>query len=188
MLKMMLQLIAGRVSSLVARRATLALTTSSARMASHAPDPGNVTSPEVTEAVDMSRPMYWDRLDTPLPDKLYKDELSAAEKSLKEKEKGPWSQLTNEEKIALYRLSFHQTYAEMNQPKSEWKTVVGGIFFFVGFTALVVWWQRVYVYPPRPRTFDDEWQAKQLQRMLDMRINPIEGFSSKWDYEKGQWK
>lgn len=41
----MLQLIAGRVSSLVARRATLALTTSSARMASHAPDPGNVTSP-----------------------------------------------------------------------------------------------------------------------------------------------
>uniref|UniRef100_A0AAQ4RJI2 Cytochrome c oxidase subunit 4 n=1 Tax=Gasterosteus aculeatus aculeatus TaxID=481459 RepID=A0AAQ4RJI2_GASAC len=145
----MLQLIAGRVSSLVARRATLALTTSSARMASHAPDP------EVTEAVDMSRPMYWDRLDTPLPDKLYKDELSAAEKSLKEKEKGPWSQLTNEEKIALYRLSFHQTYAEMNQPKSEWKTVVGGIFFFVGFTALVVWWQRVYGKPASFKSHDD---------------------------------
>ncbi|XP_037336784.2 cytochrome c oxidase subunit 4 isoform 2, mitochondrial [Pungitius pungitius] len=182
----MLQLIAGRVGSLVARRATLALSTSSARMASNGHR--DVTSHEGTEAVDMSRPMYCDRLDTPLPDKLYKDKLSAADKSLKEKEKGPWSQLTNEEKMALYRLSFHQTYAEMNQPKSEWKTVVGGIFFFVGFTALVVWWQRVFVYPPRPRTFDDEWQAKQLQRMLDMRINPIEGFSSKWDYEKGQWK
>lgn len=44
------------------------------------------------------------------------------------------------------------------------------------------------VYPERPRTFDDEWQAKQVKRMLDMRVNPVQGFSSKWDYEKGQWK
>ncbi|KAM6930148.1 cytochrome c oxidase subunit 4 isoform 2, mitochondrial [Lycodopsis pacificus] len=178
----MLHLIAGRMGSLVARRATVALTTSSARMASHG------YGSEVSEMTDMSRPMYWDRLDTPLPDKAYKDELTAADKSLKQKEKGPWSQLTNEEKIALYRLMFNQTYPEMKQPRSEWKTVIGGIFIFMGFTGLVVWWQRVYVYPPRPRTFDDEWQAKQLQRILDMRMNPIEGFSSKWDYEKGQWK
>lgn len=80
--------------------------------------------PEVTEAVDMSRPMYWDRLDTPLPDKLYKDELSAAEKSLKEKEKGPWSQLTNEEKIAC----------RSSKMKSQLivATIVfwGGVFYF----------------------------------------------------------
>lgn len=50
--------------------------------------------------VDMSQPMYCDRQDTPLPDKAYKDVLTAADKSLKQKEKGPWNQLTNEEKIA----------------------------------------------------------------------------------------
>ncbi|XP_029995468.1 cytochrome c oxidase subunit 4 isoform 2, mitochondrial isoform X1 [Sphaeramia orbicularis] len=176
----MLRLTAGRVGSLLTRRATAALSTSSARMASH--------GHEVSETVDMSQPLYWDRLDTPLPDRPFKDIVSAADKSLKQKEKGPWSQLTKEEKIALYRLMFCQTYAEMKKPSSEWKTVMGGIFIFLGFTGLVVWWQSIYVYPPRPRTFDPEWQAKQVKRMLDMRVNPVEGFAGKWDYEKGQWK
>lgn len=56
--------------------------------------------PDVSESVDMSKPMYWDRLDTPLPDRAYKEELTGADKSLKQKEKGPWGQLTKEEKIA----------------------------------------------------------------------------------------
>ncbi|MED6260041.1 hypothetical protein ATANTOWER_030494 [Ataeniobius toweri] len=178
----MLRLTSGRLGSLRARRPIAALTTSSrVRMESQ-------QSHEVVETVDMSRPLYYDRLDTPLPDKPYTDILSDADKSLKQKEKGPWSQLTNEEKITLYRLMFYQTYAEMKEPKGEWKTVVGGIFFFLGFTGLVVWWQRIYVYPPHPRTNDEDWQAMQLQRMLDMRVNPVQGFSAKWDYEKGQWK
>uniref|UniRef100_A0A673C0N0 Cytochrome c oxidase subunit 4 n=1 Tax=Sphaeramia orbicularis TaxID=375764 RepID=A0A673C0N0_9TELE len=132
----MLRLTAGRVGSLLTRRATAALSTSSARMASH--------GHEVSETVDMSQPLYWDRLDTPLPDRPFKDIVSAADKSLKQKEKGPWSQLTKEEKIALYRLMFCQTYAEMKKPSSEWKTVMGGIFIFLGFTGLVVWWQSIY--------------------------------------------
>ncbi|XP_074499344.1 cytochrome c oxidase subunit 4 isoform 2, mitochondrial isoform X1 [Sebastes fasciatus] len=176
----MLHLMTGRAASLVARRATVAFSTSSARMASHGHD--------VAGTVDMSQPMYSDRLDTPLPDKPYKDVLTAADKSLKQKETGPWGQLTGEEKLALYRLAFNQTYAEMKKPSAEWKTVFGGIFIFLGFTGLVVWWQRLYVYPHRPRSFEEEWQAKQLKRTLDMRMNPIEGFAAKWDYEKGQWK
>ncbi|RVE70259.1 hypothetical protein OJAV_G00062210 [Oryzias javanicus] len=173
----MLRQTAVHMRGLLARRA---LTSSSVRMASH--------GHEVSETVDMSRPMYYDRVDVPLPDKPYKDLLTDVDKTLKQKEKGPWSQLSKEEKIALYRLMFHQTYPEMKQKTSEWKTVLGGIFFFLGFTGLVVWWQRIYVYPPLPKTCEADSQAMQLKRMLDMRVNPVQGFSAKWDYEKGQWK
>ena len=44
--------------------------------------------------------MYYDRVDHPLPDRAYKDALTDADKKLKQKEKGPWAQLTKEEKIA----------------------------------------------------------------------------------------
>ncbi|KAM9856017.1 cytochrome c oxidase subunit 4 isoform 2, mitochondrial [Aulostomus maculatus] len=177
----MLGVTAGHVRTVLARRVTAALTSGGGvRMASH--------SHEVGDTVDMSKPLYYDSVGYPLPDRPYKEELSAADKSLKQKEKGPWSQLTKEEKMALYRLKFNLTYSEMKQPTYEWKTVLGGIFFFLGLTGLLFWWQSIYVYPERPRTFDEDWQAKQLQRMLDMKINPVEGLSSKWDYEKRQWK
>lgn len=44
------------------------------------------------------------------------------------------------------------------------------------------------VFPPKPITLTDEWKAKQLQRMLDMKVNPVQGLASRWDYEKKQWK
>ncbi|XP_018593119.1 cytochrome c oxidase subunit 4 isoform 2, mitochondrial [Scleropages formosus] len=176
----MLRTMARRLGSLSSRRIMGPVTCSRAALSSH----GQEASPPA----DMSLPMYCDRVDTPLPDRPYRETLGEHEKSLKRKEKGPWTELSKEEKIALYRLMFRKTYAEMNTSSNEWKTVLGGIFFFVGFTGLVVFWQRRFVFPPRPRTFEDEWQAKQVKRMLDMRINPIEGVSSKWDYEKNRWK
>lgn len=51
---------------------------------------------------------------------------------LKEKEKGDWKKLTVEEKKALYRASFCQTFAEMKAPTGEWKSVLG--FALVGIS------------------------------------------------------
>lgn len=44
------------------------------------------------------------------------------------------------------------------------------------------------VYGPIPHTFDRDWVAMQTKRMLDMKANPIQGFSAKWDYDKDEWK
>ncbi|CAD7669520.1 unnamed protein product [Nyctereutes procyonoides] len=145
----------------------------------------------------------------PMPDEPFCTELNAEQRALKEKEKGSWTQLSHAEKVAwyilgmdipkalaspqlhlppVYRLQFHETFAEMNRRSNEWKTVMGCVFFFFGFTALLIWWQRVYVFPKKPITLMDEWKAQQLQRILDMKGNPVQGLASRWDYEKKEWK
>ncbi|CAL8351272.1 unnamed protein product [Merluccius merluccius] len=133
-------------------------------------------------------PVYFDKRESPLPDIRYVQDLSSEQKSLKEKEKGSWATLSDEEKIALYRISFKQSFAEMNEGSAQWKSIAAGMFLFFGLTGLVVLWQRKYVYGPVPYTFDQEYKEKELQRMLDMRINPVQGISSNWDYENKQWK
>uniref|UniRef100_A0A8C5QAM3 Cytochrome c oxidase subunit 4 n=1 Tax=Leptobrachium leishanense TaxID=445787 RepID=A0A8C5QAM3_9ANUR len=143
---------------------------------------------QVSDHSDASIPIYYDHRANPLPDIPYQKNLSAQQIALKEKEKGPWKQLSQEDKIALYRIKFNQTYADMNRPSNEWKTVFGAMFFLFGVTGFVVWWQRVHVFPPAPHTLSEEWKAIELQRMLDMRLGPIQGLSSKWDYEKKEWK
>ncbi|XP_032830556.1 cytochrome c oxidase subunit 4 isoform 1, mitochondrial [Petromyzon marinus] len=168
-------MLAARMLSLMGRR-TLATT---AARHGHAV----VAKPE-----EWSLPQYTDRTDVPLPDIPYVRDLASHQLALKEKEKGPWTALSQAEKLALYRIMFNKTYAEMDQPSHEWKTVLGAVFFFFGLTGLLIIWQRHFVFGPVPHTLSEEWVAMSTKRMLDMRVNPVEGFSSKWDYEKNEWK
>ena len=35
---------------------------------------------------------------------------------------------------------------------------------------------------------DDERLKDQIQRMIDMRVGAVDGFTSNYDYEKNEWK
>ncbi|CAI9591727.1 unnamed protein product, partial [Staurois parvus] len=143
---------------------------------------GSVTIPAHT------LPRYNENRAFPLPDIPYIAELTSEQKALKEKEKGAWMSLSTKEKVELYHIKFNHTYADMNKGSSEWKSVLGFTFFFIGFTGLFIMWQRKYVFGELPHTLSDEWVAMQTKRMLDMRVNPVQGFSAKWDYDKNEWK
>ncbi|XP_021264679.1 cytochrome c oxidase subunit 4 isoform 1, mitochondrial [Numida meleagris] len=170
-------MLAARAFSLIGRRALS--TTICVRAHGHA---------GVVKAEDFSHPAYVDRRDVPLPEAAFVKELSAQQKALKEKEKASWTALSVDEKVELYRIKFNESYAEMNKGTNEWKTVLGGVLFFLGVSGLILIWQKMYMYGPIPHTFSDEWLSMQTKRMLDMRINPVEGISSQWDYEKNEWK
>ncbi|XP_060110518.1 cytochrome c oxidase subunit 4 isoform 1, mitochondrial [Heteronotia binoei] len=142
----------------------------------------------LVKAEDFSVPAYYDCRSVPLPPADFTKKLSSDQKALKEKEKASWADLSADEKVALYRIKFNDSYAEMSKGSNEWKTATAGVLFFLAFSGLILIWQKKYVLGEIPHTFSDEWLAMQTKRMLDMRVNPIEGISSKWDYEKNEWK
>ncbi|XP_071959634.1 cytochrome c oxidase subunit 4 isoform 1, mitochondrial-like [Antedon mediterranea] len=134
--------------------------------------------------------VYNDRLDYPAPKVKYvKDiDLSSEMKALKEKETGDWKNLTAEEKIQLYRLSFNKTYAEMRAPTGETKYVIGGILIGLAVSALVFAFQKKFIAPELPRSMTPEWQEENLKYSIAIRNNPVTGIASRWDYEKNDWK
>ena len=132
---------------------------------------------------------YYDGEDMPFPAIRFRPE-TAESKVLREKEKGDWKKLTIEEKKALYRHSFCQTFAEMNAPDPEWKAVVGWTLIGVAIT----WGMYLgisAIIPEHPyRKFYDSFEVRVAaeQRKLDMGIFRDSGFGPDWDYEKRDWK
>ncbi|XP_059061336.1 cytochrome c oxidase subunit 4 isoform 1, mitochondrial-like [Achroia grisella] len=108
--------------------------------------------------------------------------------ALREKERGDWKLLCCEEKKALYRASFCQTFAEFQHPTGTWKFVLGGVFFLTSFAFWAAMYNHYYVAGPLPASLSKASQKAQLRRMLEIRANPIDGISSKWDYDNDRWK
>lgn len=126
---------------------------------------------------------------------------------MREKEKGDWKKLSVQEKKALYRASFCQTFAEMSHPTGEWKMHIGAALIAASLAIYVSLLMSLFgkhqfilifyynssnlwflVYDEDPITFDEAHQKAQLKRMLDLEMNPIHGLASKWDYENKRWK
>jgi len=131
---------------------------------------------------------YADTFQAPFPAIRFKEETPEIAKIIA-KEKGDWKKMTLEEKKALYRHSFCQTFAELHEPTGEWKKVGGITLFFVSLAIWAMIWMKMYVYAPLPETMtNQEHIKKNIQKMIDMRVNPVQGMSSHYDYEKNEWK
>jgi len=132
--------------------------------------------------------MYQETMHAPFPAIRFKEETPEIA-TIRQKELGDWKKMTLHEKKELYRFSFCQTVAEYSAPTGEWKKVFGIAFFFISLGIWGVIWLKMFVYPPQPSTIRDEAHQKaQIKRMIDMRVNPIDGFASRYDYENNKWK
>ncbi|KAF5291927.1 hypothetical protein FQA39_LY14159 [Lamprigera yunnana] len=133
------------------------------------------------------QPLYVDRGDVPMPSLRWKENTPDV-LALRDKEKGDWNKLSIEEKKAIYRASFCQTFSEFKAPTGEWKSITGGVFTLMAMGIWLFILLKLFVCTPLPESFNEENRRAQFRRMLDLRVNPVTGLSSKWDYEKDDWK
>jgi len=130
---------------------------------------------------------YVDHVAWPFPAVRFREDTPDIQ-ALRQKEKGDWKQLSVQEKKTLYRASFCQTFEEMWAPTGEWKTILGMSLLIMAGS----WWlfiaMKYFVYPPLPESMSLESRQAQLKRMIELRVDPVDGLASKWDYENNKWK
>ena len=97
--------------------------------------------------------------------------------------------MTVEEKKSLYRASFCQTLAEVEAPTGEMKSIIGLALIGISIGVWGYLWTKNFVYGELPDTItNEEMQKAQIERMIALRVNPVEGLTSNYDYEAGKWK
>lgn len=131
-------------------------------------------------------PVYLDLLEFPMPAIRFKEPTEEIE-ALREREKSDWHNLSLDEKKKLYRYSFCQTFAEMVAPTGYWKVCIGCALWAVAIgigTTLAF----NCIRGPLPSSYSEDARQMQLKRIIGLRMNPVNGIASKWDYEIGDWK
>lgn len=131
---------------------------------------------------------YYDRIDQPCPPIRFK-EPTAEISALREKEKNSWKALTLDEKKKLYRYSFCQTFAEMEAPTCQARRIVGNVLMLMSVPLILYTIAKHTIFQPLPDSLSDKGKKQLIRWYIDARADPMDGgISSKWDYEKNQWK
>lgn len=131
---------------------------------------------------------YYDRVDYPCPPIRYK--VSTPEiAALREKEKGSWKALTIDEKKKLYRAAFCQTIQEVEAPTAHGRRIFGNVLLLLCVPILTYIVAKKTIFPPLPESMSDQNKKQLVRWYIESRADPLDGgISSKWDYEKNQWK
>lgn len=142
-----------------------------------------VVGPSVTAMEE-----YYDAIETPCPPVRFKSpnpEILA----LREKERGEWRALTIEEKKKLYRSNFCRTFSEIEAPTVEGRRIFGTFLMALCVPIIAYVIAKKTVFPPLPDSLSDDGKKKLVRWYIESRADPMDGgISSKWDYEKNQWK
>jgi len=132
---------------------------------------------------------YVDRTDFPYPAIRWKGPSAPGVAELRKKELGDWKELSLEDKKALYRASFRQTFSEYHRNEDgSWKYMVGGTLLGLSFSLFMWYFCKLYVYNPVPESMTLEGRLRTLRYEIAIRKDPIDGLASRWDYDKDQWK
>lgn len=107
--------------------------------------------------------------------------------ALRKKEQGDWAALSLEDKKKLYRASFRQTFAEMNAPTGDWKRIASFICYTLALSTFIFVYNVTYYGTPAA-TLTKEKQQEMVATMLAHNVGPIAGLSSKYDFDKNEWK
>lgn len=131
---------------------------------------------------------YYDRVDNPCPPIRYKPPSQEFD-ALREKEKGDWRSLSVADKKKLYRFNYCQTFKEMEAPHPETKRIFGNVMLLLSVPILLFTVMKKTVFPPLPDSMSDQGKKQVVRWYIDARVDPLDGgISSKWDYEKNEWK
>lgn len=131
---------------------------------------------------------YYDRIDHPCPPIRFK-EPTAEISALREKEKNSWKSLTIDEKKKLYRYSFCQTFKEMEAPTGQGRKIFGSFLMLISIPIALYAVVKNTVYPPLPESMSDAGKKRLVRWYIESQADPLDGgISSKWDYEKNEWK
>lgn len=131
---------------------------------------------------------YFDRIDVPNPPIRWKEPTPESQ-ALREKEKGDWKSLSIEDKKKLYRMSYCQTFKEMEAPTCEYRRSFGNFMLLLSVPLLAFMVAKTTVFPPLPKSMSDENKKRQVRWYIESRVDPLDGgISGRWDYEKNQWK
>jgi len=109
--------------------------------------------------------------------------------ALMKKAQGDWKNLTVDEKKSIYRHSFCQTFAELKAPTGEWKIVACIVITMLTASCWFYLYMRNFVLDAMlPATITRDHAQKAMAKMISQRQGLVSGISSKWDYEKEDWK